>query len=116
MLIEVESEDAVRKAAPDLAALAQVRARGFILTARAKESSLDFVSRYFAPGIGVNEDPVTGSAHCALAPYWSAKLDKTSPRAAQLSKRGGTLELELDETRVRIGGRAVTVFTGALAV
>lgn len=115
-LVEVEDEETVRRAEPDLTALAQVNMRGVMITARARNPEIDFVSRFFAPGSGVPEDPVTGSAHCALAPYWAERVGKTSLRARQLSRRGGALELDLAGDRVRVGGRAVTVFTGALTV
>jgi len=116
LLVELADEDSVRKLTPDFRTLVQVKVRGVIVTARAKNPEFDFVSRYFAPASGVDEDPVTGSAHCALTPFWAERLDKTSMRAQQLSKRGGVLEVELLPERVRIGGRAVTVFTGALTV
>ena len=116
ILVELADEDSVRRITPDFVTLAQVKARGIIVTARAKNPELDFVSRFFAPSIGISEDPVTGSAHCALAPYWGDKLGKTTMRARQVSKRGGELELELSPERVRMGGRAVTIFTGALIV
>jgi PhzF family phenazine biosynthesis protein len=116
ILVELADEDAVQRATPDFASLAQVKARGVMITARSKNPEFDFVSRFFAPSVAINEDPVTGSAHCALAPYWGDKLGKTSMRARQLSQRGGILELELSPERVRMGGRATTVFTGALTV
>jgi PhzF family phenazine biosynthesis protein len=116
MLVEVENEDAVRRAAPDFPALAQVKARGVMVTARSKTPEFDFVCRFFAPGSGIDEDAVTGSAYCALGPYWAERLGKTSLRATQLSKRGGNVEMEVQPQRVRVGGRAITVFTGALAV
>jgi PhzF family phenazine biosynthesis protein len=116
LLVELEDEAAVRRIAPDLRSLAQVNVRGVMVTARAKNPEFDFVSRYFAPAAGIDEDPVTGSAHCALTPFWAERLGKQTLRAQQLSKRGGVLELELLGERVRIGGRAVTVFTGALTV
>ena len=116
VLLELPDEEAVRKAAPDLRALGLVKARGVIITARSKAPEFDFVSRFFAPASGIDEDPVTGSAHCALAPYWSERLEKKTLRARQLSRRGGTLELEVLPERVRMGGHAVTVFTGALAI
>ena len=116
ILVELADEDAVQRATPDFGTLAQVKARGIIITARSKNPEFDFVSRFFAPASGIDEDPVTGSAHCALAPHWGEKLGKTSMRAKQLSRRGGLLELELRAERVRMGGRAVTVFTGALTV
>jgi PhzF family phenazine biosynthesis protein len=114
-LIEVESEAVVRRLAPDLGAIARVEARGVIVTSRADgKSTYDFVSRFFAPQSGVPEDPVTGSAHCALAPYWTAKLSKKELVAYQASQRGGELRLRLVGDRVKIGGQAVTVLRGEL--
>jgi PhzF family phenazine biosynthesis protein len=114
-LVEVESESIVRHLAPDLSALGRVAARGVIVTSRADaKSQYDFVSRFFAPQSGVPEDPVTGSAHCALTPYWSAKLGKTELRAYQASARGGELRLRLAGDRVHLGGHAVTVLRGEL--
>lgn len=77
-----------------------------------KAAQYDFVSRFFAPAVGVNEDPVTGSAHCALGPYWAAKFGKQSFVAYQASPRGGMLQVTVDADRVRLGGRAVTVLRG----
>jgi len=116
LLVELDDEESVRRIAPDFRALAQVSVRGVMVTARAKNPEFDFVSRYFAPAAGIDEDPVTGSAHCALTPFWAGRLGKQTLRAQQLSKRGGTLEVALAGERVRVGGRAVTVFTGALTV
>ncbi|MDB4990206.1 MAG: yddE, partial [Myxococcaceae bacterium] len=116
ILVELPDEDSVQKLVPDFLTLAQVKARGVMITARSKNPEFDFVSRFFAPSLGIDEDPVTGSAHCALTPYWADKLGKQTMRARQLSKRGGVLELELKEDRVRMGGRACTVFTGAVTV
>jgi len=113
-LVELEDEAAVRKLDPDLGAIARVPARGVIVTARADKGKYDFVSRFFAPQSGVPEDPVTGSAHCALAPYWSAKLGKKELMAYQASTRGGEIRLRLDGDRVRLGGQAVTVLRGEL--
>jgi PhzF family phenazine biosynthesis protein len=114
-LVEVDSESTVRTLAPNLSALSDVQARGVIVTARGDgKSSYDFVSRFFAPRSGVPEDPVTGSAHCALAPYWSAKLGKNELVAFQASSRGGELRLRLVGDRVKIGGQAVTVLRGEL--
>lgn len=115
-IVELEDEDAVRRIAPDLGALGQVKARGVCVTSRAKDPEFDFVSRFFAPAFGIPEDPVTGSAHCALGPLWAARLDKPKLRARQLSRRGGVLDVELVGDRVRLAGRAVTIFTGALTV
>src|SRR6185503_13506583 len=109
-LVELENEAAVRHLTPDLGALSRVEARGVIVTSRADaKSEYDFVSRFFAPQSGVPEDPVTGSAHCALMPYWSAKLGKKELVAYQASTRGGVLRLRLDGDRVKLGGQAVTV-------
>ena len=114
-LVEVDSETTVRKLEPNLSALARAQARGVIVTSRADDKSkYDFVSRFFAPQSGVPEDPVTGSAHCALAPYWSAKLGKKELVAYQASARGGELRLRLSGDRVKIGGQAVTVLRGDL--
>jgi PhzF family phenazine biosynthesis protein len=114
-LVEVDSEQTVRQLDPDLGALTRVQARGVIITSRADgRSKHDFVSRFFAPQSGVPEDAVTGSAHCALAPYWSAKLGKKELVAFQASSRGGELRLRLASDRVKIGGQAVTVLRGEL--
>ena len=113
-LVEVENEAVVRRLAPDMAAIAHIPARGVIVTARADDRKYDFVSRFFAPQSGVPEDPVTGSAHCALAPYWGAKLGKKELVAFQASPRGGELRLRLVGDRVKIGGQAVTVLRGEL--
>ena len=115
-LIELADEAAVRAAAPDMAQLAQVEARGVILTARSDGLDADVVSRFFAPRVGVPEDPVTGSAHCRLAPYWAARLGTTTLRAVQASARGGKLHVELRGDRVRLAGQALTVLRGELLV
>lgn len=114
-LLEVDGEDVVRGCKPDFGALARVEARGVIVTSRASASSYDFVSRFFAPRAGVDEDPVTGSAHCALAPYWSAKLGRPELVGYQASARGGTVRVRLQGDRVILGGQAVTVLRGELA-
>lgn len=112
LLVEVDSAETVRTLGPDIEALAAVDARGVIVTAPGEDT--DFVSRFFAPNVGVNEDPVTGSAHCALAPYWSARLGRTSLTGAQLSARGGTVHVRHDGDRVHLAGHAVTVMSGTL--
>ncbi|SEH01749.1 phenazine biosynthesis protein PhzF family [Nonomuraea solani] len=112
LVVELESEESVRTLTPDIPALAAVDARGVIVTARGTET--DFVSRFFAPNVGVPEDPVTGSAHCALAPYWSARLGRTSLVGAQLSKRGGIVHVRHAGDRVHLAGHAVTVMSGTL--
>jgi PhzF family phenazine biosynthesis protein len=115
VFVEVENEGTVRDLAPDLAALARLEARGVIVTSRAaKNASYDFVSRFFAPQSGVPEDPVTGSAHCALTPYWSAKLGKHELSGYQASERGGMVRVRLEGDRVHLSGQAVTVLRGEL--
>jgi PhzF family phenazine biosynthesis protein len=113
-LLELETEDMVRSAAPDCARLRTLPVRGVIITATGGSGPYDFVSRFFAPGAGVDEDPVTGSAHCTLGPYWSERLGKSSFRAFQASARGGELRVEAVGDRVKLGGRAVTVLRGEL--
>ncbi|GAA2911163.1 PhzF family phenazine biosynthesis protein [Streptosporangium fragile] len=115
-LVEVESEDDVLAASPDFRALETVDARGTIVTARASRPDADYVSRFFAPRVGVPEDPVTGSAHCALAPYWAAKLGSDTLVGAQLSQRGGSIRTTVRGDRVELSGRAVTVLSGTLHV
>jgi predicted PhzF superfamily epimerase YddE/YHI9 len=112
-LLELESEEIVRGLRPDLALLATLPVRGLIVTARAAKDH-DFVSRFFAPRVGVPEDPVTGSAHCALAPYWGAKLGKTDLVGWQASARGGEVRMRLAGARVVLGGRAQTIVRGEL--
>ena len=85
-----------------------------MITSRADDPGIDFVSRYFAPAFGIDEDPATGSTHCALGPFWSRRLNKRSFVARQISARGGTLMVTLDGDRVRLGGQAVTVLRGEL--
>jgi len=113
-LVEIESEEAVRALAPDHSALRKFEVRGAIVTARASSPDFDFVSRFFAPGAGVDEDPVTGSAHTALGPYWADRLGKQSMIAYQASARGGVVRVEMAGDRVLLGGQAVTVMTGEL--
>lgn len=112
LLVVLESEQAVRECVPDLAAVAQLPGLGVIITARG--DAHDFVSRYFAPGIGIPEDPVTGSTHCCLIPYWAQQLGKTELRAFQRSSRGGELYCRLEGDRVKIGGYARRVASGTL--
>ena len=113
-LAEVESEAALRALTPDLGQLSRLPVRGVIVTARSEQTEYDFVSRFFAPASGVPEDPVTGSAHCALAPYWGDKLKKSRMMGYQASARGGTVMVELRQDRVLLGGQAVTVLRGEL--
>ncbi|HEY1066659.1 MAG TPA: PhzF family phenazine biosynthesis protein, partial [Pirellulales bacterium] len=106
-LVEVESEAVVRALAPDFTRLAAVKCRGVIVTARSDDPRFDFVSRFFAPAAGVNEDPVTGSAHCCLAPYWGRLLGKTAMTGYQASARGGVVQVELRGERVLLTGQGV---------
>jgi predicted PhzF superfamily epimerase YddE/YHI9 len=92
----------------------KIGARGVIATSPSADRAFDFVSRYFAPAFGIDEDPVTGSTHCCLAPYWGRQLGKTTLLARQLSARGGELKLELRGDRVGIAGQAVTVMRAEL--
>lgn len=114
-LVEVDSAETVRGLSPDHAILKKLSVRGVIVTARGA-GDYDFVSRFFAPGSGIDEDPVTGSAHCCLAPYWSRLLGKTDFNAYQASPRGGVLRVRLEGDRVKLAGRAVTVLCGNLTV
>ena len=112
LLAVLDSEQSVRACTPDFAALAQLPWSGVIITARGEE--YDFVSRFFAPAIGINEDPVTGSAHCSLIPYWAQRLKKSMLSAYQCSSRGGELHCRLEGDRVKIGGEARLVASGRL--
>jgi len=113
-LVEVDSEATVRALTPDLTALQKIETRGMIVTSRATTSGYDFVSRFFAPRAGVPEDPVTGSAHCALTPFWSERLQRTEMTAYQASPRGGVIRVRLAGDRVMLAGQAVTVLRGEL--
>jgi PhzF family phenazine biosynthesis protein len=114
-IVEVADEATVRDLRPDVARLRDVDARGVIVTSRATTPGCDFVSRFFAPSTGINEDFVTGSAHCCLAPFWAQRLGKASMTAHQLSARGGVLKVTMDGDRVRLAGQAVTVIRGEFA-
>lgn len=113
-MLVYEDEEQVAKLAPDFGDLAMVPARGIIVTARGR--SVDFVSRFFGPQVGVNEDPVTGSAHTTLTPYWAKRLGKNQLTARQMSKRGGSLQCRLNGDRVEIAGRAVPYLEGTISV
>ncbi|MBM7563677.1 PhzF family phenazine biosynthesis protein [Paenibacillus sacheonensis] len=124
-LVEVDSEETVRTLRPDFGMLARVNARGVIVTSRAAAgtggtaeaaAAYDFVSRAFYPATGVDEDPVTGSAHCALAPYWQKRLRKNEFHAYQASARGGEMHVSVHGERVHMVGQAVTVMLGQLMV
>lgn len=113
-LVEVDDEATVRGLTPDFTTLGKIEARGVIVTSRAASSDYDYVSRFFAPAAGVNEDPVTGSAHVCLAPYWSAKLGRPELVGYQASSRGGIVRTHARGDRVGLGGQAVTVLAGEL--
>lgn len=113
-IAELDSEETVRKLSPDFTALRKLGVRGVIVTAGATTAGFDFVSRFFAPGSGVDEDPVTGSSHCCLGPYWAKKLGKSEFVAYQASARGGVVRVRLEGHRVKLGGQAVTVLRGEL--
>lgn len=113
-LVEVDSEETLKALSPDHSTLRKVPVRGVIVTARSDSGEFDFVSRFFAPGAGVDEDPVTGSAHCALGPYWSERLGKSEFTAFQASARGGVVRTRIEGDRVILGGQAVTVMTAEL--
>jgi|RhiMethySRZTD1v2_1073278.scaffolds.fasta_scaffold467045_2 PhzF family phenazine biosynthesis protein len=113
-LVEVESEEELRAVKPNHTLLRQIPVRGVIVTARSDSPSFDFMSRFFAPASGIDEDPVTGSAHTALGPYWGAKLGKSEMTAYQASARGGIVRLRLAGDRIVLGGQAVTVTRATL--
>jgi PhzF family phenazine biosynthesis protein len=113
-LAELDSARAVRDLTPDYAAVLALGGRGLIVTAPGDTDGVDFVSRFFAPARGTQEDSVTGSAHCTLGPYWAEKLGRTTLRGNQVSARGGRVGVEVRGDRVRLAGRAVTVMRGEL--
>ena len=114
-LVEVADEAQVRALQPDLVRLAAMTTRGLIATSGSSGDQWDFVSRFFAPAAGIDEDPVTGSAHCCLGPFWGARLGKEEMVAYQASSRGGTVRVRLAGDRVLLGGQAVTAWRGELA-
>lgn len=114
LLVLVESELIVREMKPNMNLLSNLELRGMIVTAEGQDDQVDFVSRFFAPRVGVPEDPVTGSAHTVLTPFWSKRLRKSELNAQQVSARGGVLRCIQKEDRVHIGGKAVTFLTGQL--
>ncbi len=115
-LVLLKNAAAVRSASPDFGRLGKISARGVVVTAPSDDPRFDFVSRFFAPAAGIDEDPVTGSAHCCLAPFWQGRLGKAEMDAYQASARGGVLKVRVEGDRVKIGGRAVTVLRGELVV
>ena len=117
LLVELESDYAVASLTPSISALLELDVRGVIVTAQASpDRHADYVSRFFAPRVGISEDPVTGSAHCALAPFWTARLGSDHLTGAQLSARGGLVRTTLRGERVDLAGHAVTVISGELHV
>ena len=113
-IVELDSEEAVRALRPNFSVLEKILVRGVIVTSRGTD--YDFVSRFFAPASGINEDPVTGSAHCCLGPFWGSRLSRTEFVAYQASARGGVVRVRLEGDRVRLSGQAVTVLRGQLLV
>ncbi|MBT3242033.1 MAG: PhzF family phenazine biosynthesis protein [Bacteroidetes bacterium] len=113
-LLIYQNQKVIENLKPDFAALAKVEARGIIVSA--KGDAVDFVSRFFAPQVGINEDPVTGSAHTTLIPYWSRELVKTEMHALQISERGGDLMLKMKGNRVEIAGKAITYLQGHITI
>ncbi len=113
-ILEVESEEIVRNLKPDFSALRALPERGVTVTSLASNDAYDFVSRYFAPWVGVDEDPVNGSSHCCLGPYWSKRLGKDVLKAYQASARGGTIYIRVKGERNFLGGQAVTIARGEL--
>ncbi len=116
VIIELNSEAAVRNFKPDFTEITKINCRGLIITAKSNGKPYDFVSRFFGPRVGVNEDPVTGSAHCKLADYWQHKLNQTSFFAYQASVRGGEMGIQIEGDRVQLIGDAVLVGHGALTI
>ena len=107
--VEVDSPQIVRELKPDMGLIAKIPADGVIVAALSAENEYDFISRFFAPALGIPEDPVTGAAHCALGPYWQTRLGKDHFTAYQASERGGVVKIRMDGDRVRLSGQAVTV-------
>jgi len=115
LMVVLDREDQVTALRPDITGLAVLGTRGVIVTAPASRPGADFVSRFFAPGVGIAEDPVTGSAHCTLGPYWAERIGRNDLTGYQASARGGTVTVRVEGERVLLVGRAVTVFSGELS-
>ena len=113
-IVQMDSEETVRNLKPNFSLLIQIETRGVIVTAASSSPEFDFVSRFFGPKAGINEDPVTGSAHCCLGPFWQKRLGKDTFTAYQASERGGLVKVRVDGDRIRLGGQAVTVLRGEL--
>ncbi len=116
LVVVVGEAEIVQTLRPDFNAMERIRTRGVMITALGNKSGVDFVSRFFAPSYGINEDPVTGSAHCCLAPYWGERLSKTTLVGYQASAQGGTVFCEVAGDRVLLTGSALTVLEGRLLV
>ena len=114
LLLELTAAEELRDLNPDFVGLSSLPVRGLIVTAKSDVPEYAFLSRFFAPAAGINEDPVTGSAHCALAPFWAERLGKTEMTAYQCSPRGGAVKVKLAGDRVLLRGKAVTMLRGAL--
>ncbi|WP_165070266.1 PhzF family phenazine biosynthesis protein [Paludisphaera rhizosphaerae] len=114
MLVEFANEETVRKLAPDYGRIKAIPVRGVIATARSSDPSFDFVSRFFAPAVGIDEDPVCGSAHCCSGPFWAERLGRKALQARQVSPRGGVIRVRLEGDRVAIAGKAVTTVRARL--
>ncbi|HVO66453.1 MAG TPA: PhzF family phenazine biosynthesis protein [Syntrophales bacterium] len=114
-IVEVDSEETLRRISPDFTLLTTIPMRGVIVTSPSSSREYDFTSRFFAPAVGVNEDPVTGSAHCCLGPYWEAKLSKNEMVGYQASARGGIVRVRMAKDHVFLSGQAVTVLRGELS-
>jgi PhzF family phenazine biosynthesis protein len=115
LLVEVESAETVQRLKPDQVGLAQLSWQGIIVTAPTTDGNTDFISRFFAPRLGIPEDPVTGSAHCCLGPFWQQRLNRSELLGYQASERGGWVRVHCRGDRVHLGGQAVTVLRGAIA-
>jgi PhzF family phenazine biosynthesis protein len=114
-MVVLKSEEKVRSIVSDFAVLKTIPTRGVLVTAAAEQGPYDFVSRFFAPAAGIDEDPVTGSAHCALGPYWQDRLDKNPLVGYQASRRGGVVRVETAGPRILLGGQGITVLKGELS-
>jgi predicted PhzF superfamily epimerase YddE/YHI9 len=114
-LVKVATEQTLLDLRPDFANLARLDTRGVIVTAAAERDNVDFVSRFFCPVLGIDEDPVTGSAHCCLAPFWAERLGRVELTGFQASKRGGFVRCEVIGDRVDLSGRGVKIFSGTMS-
>jgi predicted PhzF superfamily epimerase YddE/YHI9 len=115
-IVEVAGERELRGIVPNLGEIGKLDARGLIVTCRGAGTAYDFLSRFFAPQSGIAEDPVTGSAHCCLGPFWASRLNRRELVGFQASPRGGAVRVTVNGARVTLGGHAVTVYSGTLRV